>query len=132
MSAFAIAYTAQSGAVVNITYRHFTTEEVMRTYAPTTDFQRTVGGTQVLAGPSNVSKYIWAVSAVTDKATALMLQELYENWDLDRSTGISAAVAVLDETWGPQQQSSAVFSTAPTWTFVTEYYVINTFGLTEV
>ena len=104
----------------------------MRTYAPTIEFQRTVGGTQVLAGPSNVSKYIWAVSAVTDKATALMLEELYENWDLDRSTGLSAAVAILDETWGSSVNASAVFSTPPSWTFVTEYYVINTFGVTEV
>ncbi len=132
MSALAIAYTAQSGDVVNITYRNFTTEEVMRTYAPTTAFQRTVGGTQVLNGPSNISKYIWAVSAITDRATALALQELYENWDYDRASGVSAAVGVLDETWGSNVNASAVFSTAPTWTYVTEYYVINTFGLTEV
>lgn len=138
MASFSIGYTSQPttedplGVTYEITFRQFTAEEVMRTYQPTIGFQRTVGGTNVLTGPAEVSKYIWGVSGVTDKAIGLQLDQLYRAWNLDRASGLAAAVGVLDTTWGDIGQKSAVFSTAPTFTYVNDYYVVAAFGLTEV
>ena len=104
----------------------------MRTYQPTVSFKRTVGGTNVLAGPAEVSKYIWGVSGRTDKTIGLQVDELYRAWSTDRANGFAAAVAVLDETWGNIGTRSAVFTTAPTFSYINDQNVIAAFGLTEV
>jgi len=132
VAAFTVAYTSQAGTQYNFTFREFQAEEVMRTYQPTIAYQRTVSGAQVLAGPADIPKYVWAVNAVTDKDTAEDVDEMYRAWALDRADGTAAAVAVLDETWGTIGQRTAVFSTAPTYGYVNNMFVVATFALTEV
>lgn len=138
MADFTIGFTSQptvanpSGVIYEITFRQFTNEQVMRTYQPQVNFERTLGGANVLSGPANVSKYIWGVSGVTDKAVGLQLDALYQAWNLDRASGIAAAVAVLDETWGNIGTRSAVFTTPPTFSYTSDLYVVASFGLTEV
>ena len=132
MASFSIGYTSQVGDLYEMTFRQFTTEDVMRTYQPTVNFERTVGGTNVLTGPAELSKFIWAVSGVTDKAIGLQIDALYRAWNLDRAAGSAAAVAVLDETWGNIGTRSAVISTPPSFNYVSDLYVVASFGLTEV
>lgn len=132
MASFSIGYTSQEEVLYEMTFRQFTTEEVMRTYQPTVNFERTIGGTNVLTGPAEVSKFIWGVSGVTDKAIGLQVDAMYRAWNLDRASGIAAAIAVLDETWGDIGTRSAVFTTPPSFAYVNNLYVIASFGLTEV
>lgn len=132
MASFSVAYTAQSGTVYDITFREFSAQEVMRTYQASVTFQRTVSGSQVLSGPPTVSKYVWGVSGLCDKTIGLQLDDLYRAWNLDRANGISAAVAVLDLTWGTIGQRSAVFSTPPSFTYYNNVAIFANFGLTEV
>lgn len=120
------------GTIYEITFRQFTNQQVMRTYQPTVSFQRSVSGTNVLAGPSEVSKFVWGVSGRTDKTIGLQLDEMFRAWSADRAAGLAAAVAVLDETWGDIGTRNAVFTTPPTFTYQNDNSVIAAFGLTEV
>ena len=132
MANFSIGYTSQASVIYEVTFRQFTNQSVMRTYQPTVAFKRSVSGTTVLAGPADVSKYVWGVSGMTDKAIGIQIDEMYRAWSADRATGIAAAVAILDETWGNIGTRSAVFSTPPTFEYLNDKNVIAAFGLTEV
>ena len=130
--ALSIAYTSQAGTAYNLTFREFTGQEIGRTYLSQAEYSRAVSGSQILSGPPTRTKYLWTVSAPLQKADALVLDSMFRAWDEDRGTGISAAVGVLDQNFGPDVSGSAVFSTPPIFTYVSKTFIICDFGLTEV
>ena len=130
--ALSIAYTSQAGTAYNLTFREFSDQTIGRTYIPQGDFSRSVSGTQILTGPPTRTKFLWAISAPLQKPDALILDSMYRAWDQDRGTGISAAVGVLDQNFGPDVSGSAVFSTPPSFTYMSESFIVVDFALTEV
>ena len=130
--ALSIAYTSQAGTAYNLTFREFTTQEIARTYLPQVELARSVSGSQILSGPPGRAKFLWTVSAPLQKSDALILDSMYRAWDQDRGQGISAAVGILDQNFGPDVSGSAVFSTPPIFTYVSKTFIICDFGLTEV
>lgn len=127
-----LGYTSQGAIEYNVTFAQFTGEQIARTYQPVTGYSRSVTGAQVLTGPPTRAKYIWAVSASLDKASALVLDNLFRAWDLDRSSGIAAACSLLDSTFGPEISAEVVITTPPTFSYVSEHFVVIDMGLTEV
>ena len=130
--ALSIAYTSQAGTAYNLTFREFTSQEIARTYLPQGDFSRSVSGSQILTGAPVRAKFLWAISAPLQKSDALILDSMYRAWDQDRGSGISAAVGILDQNFGPDVSGSAVFSTAPGFTYLSKTFIICDFALTEV
>ena len=130
--ALTIAYSSQAGVAYNITFKEFDGREIARSYQSTASFDRSLTGTQILSGPPTRAKYIWTVSAYITKEKALIVDELFRAWDLDRSTGLAAAVGVLDQNFGPDINGSAVISTPPTFSYYSESFVSVTLGLIEV
>ena len=130
--ALSIAYTSQAGTAYNLTFREFSTQTIGRSYLPQVELSRAVSGSQILTGPPNRAKYLWAISAPLKKEDALVLDSMYRAWDQDRGTGISAAVGILDQNFGPDVSGSAVFSTPPSFTYISKTFIVVDFALTEV
>ncbi len=130
--ALTIAYSSQAGVAYNITFKEFDGREIARSYQSTASFDRSLTGTQILSGPPTRAKYIWTISAYITKEKALIVDELFRAWDLDRSTGLAAAVGVLDQNFGPDINGSAVISTPPTFAYYSESFISVTLGLIEV
>ena len=130
--ALTIAYSSQAGTAYNITFKDFGGREIARAYQTTAAFSRSLTGTQILSGPPTRAKYIWTIDASLTKEKALIVDELYRAWDLDRSTGLAAAVGVLDQNFGPDVNGSAVISTPPTFAYYSKEFIVVTLGLVEV
>ena len=130
--ALTIAYSSQAGTAYNITFTDFSGREIGRAYQPSVGLDRSISGTQVLTGPPTRSKYIWTVDASLTKEKALSLDSMFRAWDLDRSTGLSAAIGVLDQNFGPDINGSAVISTPPSFVYYSKSFIAVTFALTEV
>ncbi len=132
MAAFAIAYTASGGASHNIIFRESMTPSIAREYDSTADFSRTASGGSVINGRSGRQKYIWAISSLVTKTVALELDTLFRDWDNDRASGQAAACGVLDQTFGPDVSANVVFTSPPTYTWLSPTSVQVDFGVTEV
>ena len=133
-ASIALSYTAQQGdqAVYNIEIKEFTGRDLPRSYVGNANITTSANGSAIITGPSYRQKVIWAVSTITDKAAAIEIDNLYKAWDFDRSAGMTAAVGVVDTTFGATLDSNAVFSTPPTFILLSPATVQVDFGLSEV
>ena len=129
----AIAYTAQTNSGSwNIVFSEFTSSDIPRTYSGSATFEYSTDGSLVLGGPAYAQKYLWTVDCIISKVKALELDELYRQWDIDRSNLLSAAVGIVDDCWGPQYSGNAIFATAPRFTYLNGSSTLVSLGLQEV
>ena len=133
MAAIAIAFTQQTGAQAswNLVFSQFTSQDYPRQWLPEAKFDRSVTGAVVLDGPQYRQKYLWTIDCIVTKTEAEQLHALYEAWDSDRAQGYSVAVGIADNTFAGTVNSSAVFSSPPSFTFLHGNTIVN-FALTEV
>ena len=133
MNQIGVSYTPSGGSpVYSFTFGEFLDEGLPRTYTNSATFTTSTAGTSILNGPAVVQKYIWAISTPMSKAEAAQFDEMFRAWDADRSAGLAAACGVTDETFGATVSTSAVFSTAPSYSKFGPAMFLVSFGLTEV
>lgn len=133
MSQIGISYTPSGGSpVYSFVFSEFSGADLPRTYQASTTFRPSSNGTAVLTGPSFRQKYLWAISGPLTKAEAEDFDDMFRAWDQDRSNGLAAAVGIIDQTFGGEVNTSAIFSTPPSYTRMGPNYVMVSFGLTEV
>ena len=135
MSSIGVSYTPSGGSpVYNFVIDKFTDTALPRSYSNSASFSQSVSGTLVIDGPAYSQKRIWAISTIMSNAEAASFDSMFQAWDADRSSGLSAAVGIIDETFGPQINTSAVFSTAPTYAMFGNNMtnVVVSFGLSEI
>lgn len=133
MSQIGISFTPDAGSpVYNFLFSEFSGADLPRTYQSTAQFSQSANGTSILTGAPFRQKYIWAVSSPMPTAEAANFDAMFKAWDADRANGLAAAVGVIDETFGTTVNTSAIFSTPPTYTRMSPAYMMVAFGLTEV
>lgn len=133
MSQIGISYTPSGGTpVYNFVFSEFSGADLPRTYQSSVTFNSSSNGAAIVSGPAFRQKYLWAISSPLTAAEAADFDAMFRAWDTDRSNGLSAAVGIIDQTFGDEVNSSAVFSTAPTYTKMGPNYFMVAFGLTEV
>lgn len=132
MADFGIAYSSSGGSSFNIILAVFAESSIPRSYSNESGMVPGLAGATLLTGPTYSQKRIWSISAVVTKIIALELDSLFRAWDQDRSSGISAACGVVDRTFGPDVSANAIFSTAPTFDYVSDNFIVASFGLMEV
>lgn len=132
MARLGLSYTANGGTVYNFILDNFGEDAYPRTYVSTASFDTSVNGTNILGGPARIQKYQWAVSSIVPTANASTFEEMFRAWDLDRSNGLAAAVGVSDETFGATVNTSAVFVTPPSYTWMGPGFTMISFGLQEI
>lgn len=133
MSQIGISYTPSGGTpVYNFLFSEFLGSELPRSYFGSSSFSFSGTGAAVISGSASAEKRIWAISSPLPLAEAESFDAMYRAWDADRASGLSAAVGIIDETFGVTVNSSAVFSTPPTYSKFGPYYMVTSFGLTEV
>lgn len=133
MSQIGVSYTPSGGTpVYSFLFSEFSGAELPRTYQGGSQFERSSGGTSIITGAPYQDKYIWAISSPMLSADAESFDSMYRAWDLDRSNGLAAAVGIIDNTFGAQVNTSAVFSTTPAYSWMGPSYIMVSFGLTEV
>lgn len=127
------SYTPVAGTpVYDITATDFTDSSLPRTYLSEAAYESSANGTTILSGPAYRQKYVWAVSCHMTPTKAQELDAMFRAWDIDRSNGYAAAIGVVDETFGTQVSTSALFSTPPSYVYVSPTITLVSFGLTEV
>jgi hypothetical protein len=133
MASVAIGFTPNVGSpVYSVTFSEFTDNAFPRSYLSEIAYEQSVSGASILGGPAYVSKYSWTISSVVLTPVAETFDNLYQDWDLDRSNGYTAACGVIDTTFGATVNTSAVFTTAPTYNYWGPAYTLVSFGMTEV
>lgn len=135
MSSIGVSYTPSGGSpVYNFVLKDFTDTALPRTYSNAAAFSQSVSGSVIVDGPAYSQKHIWAVSTIMSEADAVSFDAMFKAWDADRASGLSAAVGIIDQTFGPQISTSAVFSTAPTYAMFGNNMsnVVVSFGLSEI
>lgn len=133
MASVAVSFTPDAGSpVYSFTFTDFTDNSYPRQYLTEVEFSQSVGGSSIIGGPPFLSKYIWTISSVLTSANAESFDEMYRAWDQDRSNGLTAALGVIDTTFGATVNTSAVISTAPSYNFWGPALTLVSFGMTEV
>jgi len=133
MSQIGVSFTPNAGSPsYSFTFTEFTGTELPRTYLDGFSFSNSANGANIITGAPYSQKYLWAISTPIAKADAITFDAMFKAWDTDRSNGLAAAVAVVDDTFGPQVSTNAVFSTNPTYDRWGPAFVLVSFGLTEV
>jgi len=133
VSQIGVSYTPAGGSpVYSFVFKEFVDTALPRSYIGSASFEISAGGTAVLSGPTVRERHIWAISAVLPKAQAESFDAMFKAWDNDRSDGLAAAVGVIDETFGPDVNTNAVFSTPPTYSRFSHTHMVVSFGLTEI
>lgn len=128
-----ISYTPVAGTpVYDITITNFTDSALPRTYLAEADYSQSAGGTSILNGPAYRQKYFWTISAHLSPAKAQELDAMFRAWDQDRSNGVSAALGLIDETFGTTVNTTVLFSTPPSYVYVSPSITLVAFGLSEV
>lgn len=77
-------------------------------------------------------KFIWAISSPMSATDAAGLDNMFKAWDADRASGLAAAIAIVDNTFGDNVTTSAVFTTPPSFRRMSPALSMVDFGLTEV
>lgn len=132
MSSIGVSYTPNAGSpVYSYLFREFTSGELPRQYTNNASFDFSANGASIVTGPSYSQKRIWAISSIVTNTEALGIDAMFRAWDADRAAGLPAAVGIIDETFGATVSTSAVFSTAPTYTKFSHTHMVVSFGLTE-
>ena len=128
-----ISYTPVAGTpVYDITIKEFTDSAIPRAYIAETSYGQSVTGASILTGPTYRQKYIWTIAAHLTPAQAQDLDAMFRAWDEDRSNGNNAAIGVVDQTFGAEVDTTALFSTPPSFTYVSPSRTAVAFGLSEV
>lgn len=125
-SGIRVSYNSRS-----ILFTDSSSKSLTRIYDGSASLTRSATGSQVLGGPAFGQKYIWAISTLVPKATALELDAMFREWDQRRAEGGTPAVLVEDDTFGDPISTYAVFSTPPSYMLHSGTTGID-FGLTEV
>lgn len=132
MASIGVSFTPQAGSpVYSFVFRNFGGNEMPRTYADSVGFSESANGTTILGGPAYTQKRIWAISSMIPTTEAESFDAMYRAWDADRAAGYPVACGITDDTFGATVNTSAVFSTAPTYMRAGPQYTVVSFGLTE-
>jgi hypothetical protein len=128
-----ISYTPVAGTpVYDVTVTDFTETSLPRTYLSEAQYETSANGATILGGPAYQQKYVWVISCHMTPAKAQEVDAMFRAWDIDRSNGYTAAVGVVDETFGAQVSTNALFSTPPSYVYVSPTITLVSFGLTQV
>ena len=127
----AIAYNASGGSSYNVVFDSFLDAGLPRSFGNTGSFSESANGTSILSGPGYAQKFIWALNGLFTKEEAEELYSLFIAWDNDRAQGRAAAVGLLDQTFGGSLNTTATFTTPPSFTKNGEMFEVSV-GLTQV
>ncbi len=132
MSQIGVSYTPNAGSpVYSFVFGEFLDGSLPRQYVNNASFDFSANGASIITGPSYAQKRIWAVSSILPVDEAADFDAMFRAWDADRGSGLPAAVGVIDQTFGAEVNTSAVFSTAPTYSKFGPVHMTVSFGLTE-
>lgn len=126
-----IAYSS-SGSTFNIVFSDFVDGALPRSYESQANFTRSASGTTALAGSGAQQKRIWAISAMLGEVKTLELDDMFRAWDADRARGIPAACGLTDETFGASLTVSVLFTTPPSFRWVSPTTFQVDFAVTEI
>ena len=133
MSQIGVSYTPSGGSpVYSFVFDNFGDNALPRSYQGSASFTQSANGASIIAGPAFRQKYIWVISSIITKEEAASFDEMFQAWDADRSTGLSAAVGVTDQTFGSPVSASAVMTTPPSYSRMGPRFMLVSFSLTEV
>ena len=110
----------------------FTARDIARSYAGSATVNLGASGSQLMSGPARRQQYIWAIGTISSKADALLIDQMFRNWDQKRAEGGTPAILVEDNTFGDTVSTYATFSTPPTYVYYSSATMAIDFGLTEV
>ena len=127
-----ISYTADSGTAYNFQIDNFGDNAMPRTYTASATFDMSANGASILGGPAFRQKYQWVISTIMPTATAESFDAMFQAWDTDRASGLTAACGITDQTWGPDVDTDVVFVTPPSYTRLSPQLALVSFGLQEV
>jgi hypothetical protein len=128
-----ISYTPSGGSpVYSFLFENFAPGELPRSYSNSTSFSFSANGSAIVSGSAGQQKRIWAISGPLPTSQAVSFDAMYRSWDLDRGNGLAAAVGIIDKTFGPDVNTSALITTPPTYARMGPKFVLVSFGLTEV
>jgi len=126
-----LAYSS-GGDSYNVVFREFTGAGFPRQYESVATFSRTAAGTTSFGGSSARQKYIWAISAFLTPEKAQELDSMFRRWDQDRSAGFSSGCGLTDETFGTTVNATVVFTTPPSFIYLSGSLIQVDFGVSEV
>lgn len=126
-----LAYSS-GGQTYNVVFREFTGAGIPRQYESVAAFSRTAAGTTSFSGSSARQKYIWAISSFVTPAKAQELDSMFRKWDEDRAAGFSSGCGLTDETFGSPLTTTVVFTTPPSYIYLSPSLIQVDFGVTEV
>ena len=133
MSTIGISYTPDAGSpVYSFQVDNFGDNAMPRSYVGDISYANSANGASILGGPAYEQKYQWVISTIMPKAQAESFDNMFRAWDTDRSAGLNAAVGIVDQTWGAEVNTSALFVTAPVYNRLGPANVLVSFGLQEV
>lgn len=132
MSTIGVSYTPNGGSpVYSFVFDKFSDGALPRQYTNNASFSFSANGASIITGPSYSQKRIWAISSPIPESDAASFDAMYRAWDADRAAGLPAAVGIIDNTFGSSVNTSAVFSTAPSYSKFGPTHMMVSFGLTE-
>ena len=131
MSVIGLSYTAQGGSVYNFVLDNFGGNEMPRSYESSVNFSSSANGASILTGPAYRQRYQWVISTIMPTTTAEQFDQMFTDWDTDRSAGYPVALGVNDETFGSAVTGDAVFVTPPSYTRMGPQLTLVSFGLLE-
>ena len=133
MPTIGISYTPSAGSpVYSFQIDNFGDNAMPRSYVGSFAFSQSLNGANILGGPAFRQKYQWVISTIMNTSDAQSFDAMFQSWDVDRASGLTAACGIIDETWGAVVDTSAVFITAPTYTRLSPILTLVSFGLQEV
>lgn len=133
MSQIGLSYTPSGGSpVYNIVLGNFGDQAFPRTYLDSASFDQSASGATLLTGPAYSQKYQWVISSVVDTAIAEQFDAMFQAWDADRAAGLAVACGITDNTFGATVNTSVIFVTAPSYTYMGPAYTMVSFGLQEI
>ena len=127
-----ISYTASGRTAYTFQIDNFGDNAMPRSYVGSASFDMSANGASILGGPAFRQKYQWVISTLMKRADAESFDVMFQAWDTDRAAGLTAACGSTDQTWGPDVDTSAVFVTPPSFTYLSPRLMLVSFGLQEV
>jgi len=131
MSTLGLSYTAQGGTAYNFVFDNFGGYEMPRSYEASDNFSNSANGATIMAGPAYRQKYQWVIATVLPTSRATEFNNMFIDWDTDRSAGYPVACGINDQTFGAAVTGNVVFSTPPSFTRMGPQLTLMSFGLRE-
>ena len=132
MSQIGISFTSAESTDYSFIFTNFGDTEMPRSYQSNASFSLSANGTSILGGPAYRQKYQWILSSIVEKEEAVQIDALFQAWDTDRAQGLPAACGIIDQTFGAEVSTSAVFVTPPSYNRLSPRLTLVSFGLEEV